>query len=626
MARHARKKMRQAVDERRPPQAGAATFAPVAHFPPLPAAADAPKEMRSALAGDVMHLLAGRWLAFGHLPLKVDDPPRWHMDYLAGRDYATDRSAFRLNHRALPAGGDSKLVWELSRWTALVRLAMAAYVLPHREAGEKCLEWLEDWCRQNPPYHGWNWTSALEAGIRLIQFAWIDALLSASPDGSAWAERLAGLRRAILPAHVAFAWRHRSFGSSANNHLLGELTGLVMARARWPEVQRWLPSVPRLGETWASEVLRQFAPDGGNREQALNYQLFSLEFAWQGRLAVGELGLRADQVLIRCGEAARFFHEVQSPHDPWDYGDSDSAFVTPWYLDERHAVAEWHHWVGWSPQPTGLLYWLGDPPPVGRPPSGSGAPLATKLLGDWWLYEETGIAVMESGFLFARWDVSPLGYLATAAHGHLDALHVSLWVRGAALVVDPGTGCYYYDQEVRNWLASRDAHNGPTLPPGVGPTRLGPFLWSGHHPRPVVEAGQDATTATWRLGDVAATRRMKRSGGRHLVVEDAVVQGGVAVPFSVRWQFAPGTTIKLLGPGHYGLRRGETCCEMRVAEGWAEILLVETLQDRARLEPEHPLAGTVSVSFRRTEFAPYLLLRARPGGNEPCLFQVTFLT
>ena len=42
-----------------------------------------------------------------------------------------------------------------------------------------------------------------------------------------------------------------------------------------------------------------------------------------------------------------------------------------------------------------------------------------------------------------------------AAHGHLDVLHVSLWLRGVAMVIDPGTGAYHADKQLRNWLASR---------------------------------------------------------------------------------------------------------------------------------------------------------------------------
>ena len=65
-------------------------------------------------------------------------------------------------------------------------------------AGGKCLDWLEDWARVNPPYRGWNWTSALEVGVRLVQFTWIDACLSA------WITRTGG-RDAAQPDAAALA-------------------------------------------------------------------------------------------------------------------------------------------------------------------------------------------------------------------------------------------------------------------------------------------------------------------------------------------------------------------------------------------------------------------------------------
>ena len=145
-------------------------------------------------------------------------------------DLTTTAFAFALNYRQLPQGADIKLVWELSRWWHLVRLAMGAYVLDEATAAQTCLRWLEDWARSNPPYRGWNWTSALEAGVRLIQMTWIDALLGATgPAGGSAGPELARLWQRLLPAHVEYVWRHRSFGSSANNHLLGELVGLILA-------------------------------------------------------------------------------------------------------------------------------------------------------------------------------------------------------------------------------------------------------------------------------------------------------------------------------------------------------------------------------------------------------------
>src|SRR6185369_116565 len=495
----------------------------------------APPVLCEVLVRDVEHILAGHWKAFGHLELKVDDPPNWHCDYLVGKNLATTESAFRLNYRELPAGADIKLIWELSRWYELVRLAMAAYVLGDERAARKCVEWLEDWVKNNPPYRGWNWTSGLEVGMRLVQFTWIDSLLSGfgksevgSPSprpsppgegelvpapgeierpcfssaangklpllggegrgeggrGSELSERLDRLRYEILPPHVWFAWRYRSFGSSANNHLLGELAGLILATARWPALAHWCASLEELQARWEHEVWVQFAEDGGNKEQALNYQLFSFELCWQARKALlearKEISPFVDQ---RLDSAARFFWEVQARNEPWDYGDSDSAFAMPLFTREETALREWRDWVGRRHASGALEYWLGDTSDS-PPPLGFGRPIRAAERAGWWFFENSGIAVCESGFWWLRWDLSPLGYLTTAAHGHLDALHLSIWFKGVALVVDPGTGAYFADQKLRAWLASRAAHNGPCPIGEEFPKRLGPFLWSQPHAVP----------------------------------------------------------------------------------------------------------------------------------------------
>src|SRR4030095_528012 len=69
-------------------------------------------------------------------------------------------------------------------------------------------------------------------------------------------------------------------------------------------------------------------------------------------------------------------------------------------------------------------------------------PLNTRAFGEWCYFLDSGIGICESGFWWLRWDLSPLGYQATAAHGHLDALHLSIWFKGVGIVVDPGTGAY----------------------------------------------------------------------------------------------------------------------------------------------------------------------------------------
>jgi len=638
MALHARKKIRQWADARHLPDWSALNLEPGGAFPRLPKPEDAPQVLREALRRDADDILAGRWKAFGHLDLKVDDPPKWYCDYLVGRDLSTTESAFKLNHRSLPGGADIKLIWELSRWHHLVRLAMTAYVLGDARAAAKCVEWLEDWVKHNSPYRGWNWTSALEAGMRLIQFVWIDALLSASfgvppsggiapepPEGGTPNEKLGRLRRAILPPHVWFAWRHRSFGSSANNHLLGELAGLIVATVRWPELEQCGAPLKDLRDLWSREVTRQFADDGGNREQALNYQLFSWELCWQAFTALETQKLASASVEQRLSFAARFFWEVQARSDHWDYGDSDNAFVVPFFARTENAVGEWHKWFEAPVQSAAIAYWLDDAP-TRYPSIRRGKPLHADTLGEWWMYPESGIGVCESGFWWMRWDLSPLGYLATAAHGHLDALHLSIWYKGVALIVDPGTGAYYAEPELRAWLASRAAHNAPCADGIEQPRRLGPFLWAERHRPPSISQDGQKTVGVLSLAGQLLRRAIEplADGPGWLVKDECVGKDGRPIGFTVRWQFAPDTRVKRLDDRRFLLKRRDAEIELRVGDGWWEVKLVEMDADRAAADASADFEGIVSPAFRKIVRAPYLKLIARPDGS-PGLFTTTFV-
>jgi len=638
-AMHARKKLRQLADSRGLRDWGTLSLECSDAFPRLPNPEDAPAVLREALRRDVERIRSGRWRAFGRLELQVSDPPRWHKDYLVARDLATTVCASKLDHRNLPDGADIKLVWELSRWHQLVRLAMAAFTLDDDRAARKCLDWLEDWVTHNPPYRGWNWTSALEAGIRLIQFTWIDALLGAHAASSGRIpasdarRRLSVLRQHILPAHVWFTWRHQSFGSSANNHLIGELVGLILATVRWPGLARCGASLDDLQRCWEHEVLAQFAEDGGNREQALHYQLFSWELCWQARAA-----LRADGRTIpaavdeRLRRAAQFYVDVEVPTDPWDYGDSDGAFVTPLFADETQAIPEWHQWFAAPTRSEALNFWWNTeranlgPFPVSRTSSMPGLSH----------YSESGQGIWRRGEWVARLDVSPLGYLTTAAHGHLDALQLSLWCRGVAMIVDPGTGCYYEDKQLRGWLASRPAHNAPCPEDEEWPRRLGPFLWASHHPPPSLSVAANQANAAFCLPTHIVKRTFRPLGdAAGLEIVDRCLRNDARTrqrdcAFSVRWQFGPGATLERVADRRFLITRRGVSIEIDVGQEWSEVHAVAEHDDglfmsAATSELEATYAGAVSPAFRKVEWAPLLKLVARPEPGRACLFRTTFL-
>lgn len=600
-------------------------------FPQLPPASNAPPELRDVLRHDAADILKGRWIAFGYLPLQLEDPPRWHKDYLVGVDLSTNRPALKLHHR-LEGKADIKLMWEPSRWYSLARLAQAAYVLGDVPAAEACLRWLQDWVDKNPPYFGWNWTSGLESGLRLIQFTWIDTLLDACCQRTgpgAWprettsklASSLAEVRRRLLPPHLWFTWRDRSFGSSANNHVIGELSGLILGLVRWPGLTRWAAPLATVQRLWEEQVLAQFAPDGGNQEQALNYHLFSFEFCWQARMALRAAGASlAPAVEDRLRLASGYFNRVQARANAWDYGDSDNAFVTPLFERWTEATSEWYRWLNDSAESPAIRYWLGDAP---KPLHASN--IVNGAQG-WQIYPNTGYAIYRTGDWFLRWDLSPLGFLATAGHGHCDALHLSVWFRGEPVFIDPGTGAYHANRPLRDYLASWEAHNGPHPVPAAFPERRGAFLWSGHHELPRWQKLSDLSMrAELRLPTGTMHRTITRLESENGWQMDDGFQAGDSarsVPIQVLWQLAPGAILQNAAPGSYQIQIRQTALGVVLDPQWkvtvpGQASSPTTPTDRADFR------GSCAPAFRRIEKGPFLLLAGSVQGSSTLQTRLT---
>lgn len=593
---HVQKKLRARAEKKGPPDFSDLSLAPSPCFPTLPDRSAAPVELLDGLRRDVVEILAGRWKAFGHLPMQVGDPPRWQSDHLVQKDFQTSRSAFDLEHRAQEGGADIKVIWEPSRWFQLVRLAMAAWLLEDRRAAEKCVAWLRDWVRTNPAYTGLNWTSGLEIGIRLIQFVWIDAFLEAA--GVA-ADELEGLRRAVVPPHLRHAWRFRSFGSSANNHLIGELAGVILALVRYPRLASVAAPLAEVQTEWGREVLLQFAPDGGNREQAHGYHLFSWEFCWQAQQALHAAGLKvSDAVRARLIRAGEFYRELKPEGDVWEYGDCDNAFVTPLFAREENAAQEWWHWFGDSEPHSAIRFFWGKFP--GRP---------VRETGVWRVYPESGFATFQNEAWFARFDFSPLGYLTMAPHGHLDALHLSLWYHGEPIVIDPGTGTYYADPPLRAYLADWAAHNGPHLktPPTAYPRRFGMFLWGEHHALPVAKAEGLAIGAEIQLPYGVGRRRVTFAPEKNgFWIEDEFAHGANGA-VTTRWKVAP--DLRFEQHEDRSVTVQGTTGQIRFAPSatWTEIRAVNP-SARAGLE------AMVSPAFRRAVPGAFLHLESNSPG------------
>jgi len=154
----------------------------------------------------------------------------------------------------------------------------------------------------------------------------------------------------------------------------------------------------------------------------------------------------------------------------------------------------------------------------------------------WLTHAKSGHAIWRDEAWTARVDASPLGFGTLAAHGHLDAMHVSLWSDGEPLLIDPGTGGYYGDVALRASLAAWEAHNGAVPMWGRSvPMRAGPFLWREHHDVPKMEIVDEACVVRFAC-DGPFVKRSVQMADKSARITDEVCGRTAHV---VTWQLAP---------------------------------------------------------------------------------------
>ncbi len=257
-------------------------FTPV--IPPGTAAL-IPETARAAVLAAADQLLRGDWEVLGIARTDMEAPD-WFLDPVSGRRAPADRYAFKINHRSEEQTGNIKQIWEVSRLQHLTLLA-TAWFISHEEAyARRVAEQLRSWWHDSPFLSGVHWTSGIEVGIRLISMAWIRRLMDDWPKIADLFEHDELAVRQIR-WHQQYLAGFRSRGSSANNHVIAEAAGQLVASCAFPwfaESDTWRRKSAQLLER---ELVRNTFPSGVGRELASDYQSFVAEL---GLLAAVEAG------------------------------------------------------------------------------------------------------------------------------------------------------------------------------------------------------------------------------------------------------------------------------------------------------------------------------------------------
>jgi Heparinase II/III-like protein/Heparinase II/III N-terminus len=490
------------------------------------------------------------------------DPVMWHLDPQSGVTAALSFGPL-MDYRDPLLVGNVRNIWELNRHQHLT-VAAAAYALSRDERLAVFVRrQVTSWLRQNPCPLGANWASPLELGLRLLSWVWISRLLAGSPER----EALFGAHGCLWPAIYRHQWliaQLRSRGSSANNHLIGEMCGLYVSATVWPvfeQSRQWSRLARR---SLHHEIDRQYYASGLNKEQAYGYHLFATELLVVAGLEGERYGspFSADYLRgLRRAVSAALALSAPGGVKP-NFGDSDDGVA----LDLGAARGA----LGWLPSVAAV--WLGEPSSFhAEQPAGARASAAFLLSGikgqgrpaedvepvpHTLGFHDAGLFVMMSAChgegILCLADAGELGYLSIAAHGHADALSFTLAVGDEVLLVDPGTFSYHYDPEARAYFRGTRAHNTITIDLVDQSQSGGPFLWTRKaqttvHDWHCTKRGA-ALTASHdgyeRLTDpVTHWRRLILDAGQ-LTVDDELAGTGV---HDVEWRLhlAPGCEAQL---------------------------------------------------------------------------------
>ncbi|MGD9874766.1 MAG: alginate lyase family protein [Kiritimatiellia bacterium] len=438
---------------------------------------DFPAEQIVALRAEADRYLDHRWLFFG-LDIKEENI-NWHADPVSGKQ-APQIFGFDINHRDAQFLGDIKIIWEKNRHHHLSVLS-ATYALSGDERySDEVARQILSWIDQNPPFIGVNWTHPLEQGIRLISWVWCERLLRGSHAHDQLFGSQSPVRRSIYQQQKFIAETYCS-GSSANNHLIGEMAGLYISSRHFllgPESEKWKELSRSVLE---EELVRQTFRSGLNREQAFGYHLFVLGFGLLAYAEANDFALPAKDVLLKMLQAVPLLADAGGNLPR--YGDSDDGKAlqlaataetsAKWVLDLGARLFG----VRLPEKKTMTAELISQCLAIESKPAREVArPAGSHAYEDAGIYELVSRRGTEKE-VFVLADAGPLGYLSIAAHGHADALSFTLSAGGLEFIVDPGTFTYYTDSSWRKYFRGTLAHNTVSLDGRDQSEQTGPMMW-----------------------------------------------------------------------------------------------------------------------------------------------------
>ena len=538
----------------------------------------------------------------------------WSLDPESGKHWRWHEYTFDIPRRSGQGPGDVKFVWELSRLQHLQVLALGAHVLGREDARELCLEYLDAWLRDNPPYQGLGYACGIELASRLISILVIVTCLGASMINE---EFIARLWHALI-THGRWIARFPSLYSSANNHLVAESAALFILGSispKLPDAGDWR----RIG--WArlvEEAGRQILTDGVGAEQSPTYLAYTMEWLLLARAVyVSVHGTTETELDIALRRGAFFVASIADVNGNVPFiGDCDDGVVLRPKLQECNYLGSVVTATATCLQRGELLHPAFMPDLRSHMLTSNSVPESTLKLKST-VFPNGGYSIIRSSGkskeVFLMLDHGPLGFAETAAHGHADALAIWLHLNGRPILIDFGTYRYNADAGWRAWARSTAAHNTVELNGESQSDMTGPFNWgkrarvrllehSIHGAKQFCRASHDGYADTQQI---THERQVEVDGSALVAINDSLVGQGTHT-IKLNFHFSKQVHIESLKDGEFAIR----CNEGLIAT--IDFACPELVSNLIRQESElRPGPGAMSPEYNKLQSSASIVVSGR---------------
>jgi len=401
---------------------------------------------------------------FYKIKLNLDGKINWRFDY-KNKILSPIKLFTKINKNEFKSVGELKIALEPSRLTFLPSYTYYFLQLDQKSQNEKYspIQHIKDWANDNPFLMSFNWSDGIEVGIRSINLT-LTILLIRDID-----ERLFNEHQDyfldLIKKHDYFLKKHLSLYSSANNHLIAELAGIITLNCAFKINSD--KTVEKYTNLLIKVTSQQFFLDGFSREQSTHYfkdvlSLYSIVISMIERFTL-DLDINAIKNILSYSK--NFLEDLRIGKGHYfDMGDNDDSVIIDDIFDESFNEYEsvrsdlliinhespiqgydFRNYLLWGitkDDPIDIL----KVNPVGR--------------NSCKYYEQSKYLLYHNDKTHILIDYSDLGYKFLGAHGHSDLMSFQLVVDNIPIFIDAGT--YQYHNKFineRNYFRGISSHN-----------------------------------------------------------------------------------------------------------------------------------------------------------------------